>query len=162
MQEIIDKISSYNLFNNLLPGVIYVYFVSYLTDFNLIVDNLLWGIFVYYFVGLVVSRVGSLIIDPILMKLRFIKTKSYDDYVNALAQDTKIDLFSEMNNMYRTIVALLSVVLITIGINWLINQFSIPLFYLCIAIISGLFILFLFAYKKQTNYIKQRISVGII
>ena len=158
MKEIIDKISSYNLFNNLLPGVIYVYLVSYLTDLNLIVDNLLCGIFVYYFVGLVISRVGSLIIDSILKNLKFIETKSYDDYVNASEQDCKIDLFLEISNMYRTIIALLLLTMITIAIDWVINYYSISLIYINIVVLLGLFVLFLFAYKKQTNYIKKRIS----
>ncbi|GHT28297.1 hypothetical protein FACS189432_06020 [Bacteroidia bacterium] len=160
MKDFTDKISSYNLFNNLLPGIIYAYIVSFLTNMNLIVDNLLWGFFVYYFIGLVISRIGSLIIDPILKKIKFINTELYNDYLNASIKDCKIELFTEINNMYRTIIALLLLVLITKGVHYLVDYYCIQWVHVIILTIALLLTLFLFAYKKQTKYIKKRISIA--
>ena len=63
MKEIIDKLSSYNIFNYLLPGVLFVAIAKNFTEYNLILDNDFIGAFFYYFIGMVISRFGSLIIE---------------------------------------------------------------------------------------------------
>jgi hypothetical protein len=57
MKELLDKISSYNLFNYLLPGVLFATLAEYLTSYHLVQDDLVVGAFVYYFMGLVVMAV---------------------------------------------------------------------------------------------------------
>lgn len=66
MKEILDKLTSYNLFNYLLPGVVFAVLASKVTRFTLIQQDLVAGAFLYYFIGLVISRFGSLILEPIL------------------------------------------------------------------------------------------------
>jgi Mn2+/Fe2+ NRAMP family transporter len=160
MKEIIDKISSYNLFNYLFPGIICVLFLKELTGYNLIQENSFIGSFLYYFVGLVVSRFGSLVIGTILKskKLKFIKFSNYPDYVFASDKDNKIELFSEINNMYRTIIAMLVLLLIGKAYQSLNNylQFSTNVSYIFLIIL--LLILFIFSYKKQSGFVVKRIE----
>ncbi|NTW33389.1 MAG: hypothetical protein HGB12_12330, partial [Bacteroidetes bacterium] len=106
MKELLDKISSYNLFNYLLPGILFVYFSKQFTDYNFIQDNDFIGAFLYYFIGMVISRFGSLFIDPTLKKISFLKFSDYKSFVSASKKDDKIELFSEVNNTYRTITAM--------------------------------------------------------
>src|SRR3989344_7954495 len=102
MKDILDKITSYNLFNYLLPGVLFVAILDKFTSYSLTQENLLIGAFVYYFIGLVISRFGSLIVEPFLKSVSFLKFADYVDFVSASKIDSKIEDFSEVNNMYRT------------------------------------------------------------
>jgi hypothetical protein len=157
-KELLEKISSYNLFNNLLPGILFVYIVSELTNFNLILENNLIGAFFYYFIGLVVSRFGSLIIEPALKKIRFVKFADYKSYIVANEKDSKIDLLSEVNNMFRTFVSLFTSILLTIIYDKIAICFCIPILNIVIVLIIGLLVLFLFSYRKQTKFIKTRVE----
>jgi hypothetical protein len=83
MKEIIDKLSSYNIFNYLLPGVLFVAIAKHFTEYNLILDHDFIGAFFYYFIGMVISRFGSLIIEPMLKKIMFVKFSDYSDFISA-------------------------------------------------------------------------------
>ena len=102
MKELLDKISSYNLFNVLLPGILFAVIAKAFTPYLFIQENIIVGAFVYYFIGSVISRFGSLIIEPLLKKIKFLKFADYKDFVSASKEDPKIDILSETNNMYRT------------------------------------------------------------
>lgn len=56
MNELIERLSSCNLFNCLPPGVFFVALAEQQTGFSFVQDNLLLAAFVYYFIGLVISR----------------------------------------------------------------------------------------------------------
>ena len=99
MKELFDKLSSYNIFNYLFPGVLFAVLANNLTSYKVLMDNILIGAFVYYFIGLVVSRVGSLILEPLLKLVRILHFASYKDFVRASKIDGKIELLSEINNL---------------------------------------------------------------
>lgn len=158
MKELLDKLSSYNIFNYLLPGILFSVLVSKMTELELIQKDLVLGVFVYYFVGLIVSRFGSLIIEPLLKKFKFLKFAEYKDFVKASAKDEKIEILSEANNMYRTFIAtflLLGLVKLycLLATKWIfLNEYS---DWIMVLTIIGIF---LFSYRKQTNYITKRIN----
>lgn len=102
MKDLLDKLSSYNIFNYLLSGIIFVVLAEKLTSFSFVQEDIILGVFLYYFIGMVISRIGSLIIEPTLKKLKFISFASYPQFVTASKQDDKIEILSETNNMYRT------------------------------------------------------------
>jgi len=104
MKDILSKLSSYNLFNYLFPGILFVIVASKVTHYSLIQQDVVIGVFLYYFIGLVVSRFGSLVIEPILRKTSFLRFADYEDFVAALKKDEKLELLSEVNNTYRTLV----------------------------------------------------------
>jgi hypothetical protein len=158
MKEILDKISSYNLFNYLLPGILFVFISKYFTDYNLIQENDLIGVFFYYFIGLVISRFGSICIEPVLKKISFVRFAAYSDYITASKKDEKIDVLSEVNNTYRTLMAMCVILLLLKIYNYLQVLWKIPAQITYIIIVLILFFLFLFSYKKQTNYITGRIK----
>lgn len=157
MKEILDKISSYNLFNYLLPGTVFVFLLAKISVINLIQKDILIGGFLYYFIGLVISRIGSVIIEPLLSKLNFIKFADYSDFVTYSKVDTKIDILSESNNMYRTIIALILCLLLTKLFTWITEISGLTKIWSYIILLIVILILFLFSYRKQTNYITKRI-----
>ncbi len=158
MKELLDKISSYNLFNYLFPGILFAVLSKEITTHSFLQENMIIGVFVYYFIGLVISRIGSLILEPILRKLSFLKFADYKDFISASQKDSKIELLSEINNMYRTLTSLF-VLIILLKVYELIES-KLPILkdwnsYILIAL---LLFMFLFSYRKQTNYIIKRIN----
>jgi hypothetical protein len=160
MKDIISKISSYNLFNYLLPGIVFAVLVERITTYKIIQSDIIVGLFLYYFCGLVISRIGSLIIEPFLKRVSFVKFAPYKDYVQVSAKDPILETLSEVNNMYRTLCALFLTLLatkafeaITMCLNMSGNASAYILF-------AGLLVLFALSYRKQTKYITQRVETG--
>lgn len=158
MDGLLDKISSYNIFNYLLPGSIFAVVADALTSFRVLQEDIIVGLFLYYFIGLVISRIGSLIIEPIFKATRFISFVDYNKFVEASKVDSIISILSETNNMYRTFCALFvllpSVVLFDRYVTAL--PFLINISLLIVSVV--LLLLFSFAYRKQTTYINKRVS----
>lgn len=100
MDKILDKLSSYNIFNYLFPGAVFCVVSDRYFTIPLLQDSIIDGLFLYYFVGLVISRFGSIAIEPLLKKLRIIQYSEYADFVEASKADPKIEILSESNNMY--------------------------------------------------------------
>ena len=71
MEDLIKKISSYNLFNYLFPGIVFVVLAKMITPYSFLHEDIILGIFIYYFVGLSISKFGSLVIEPLLKKTSF-------------------------------------------------------------------------------------------
>jgi hypothetical protein len=158
MNEFVQKISSYHILNYLVPGVLFVVLTESFTNYSLLQGNILADVFIYYIVGLIVSRFGSLVIEPVLKHTGFLNFASREDYLAASAKDPKIDILSEANNMYRSLLA--TILLIVIVQTYesagqifpVLNDWDIRFFVL----IS--FALLLFSYRKQVAYITSRVK----
>lgn len=152
MGEFLDKISKYNVVNYLLPGALFAVLGEAISSYSFVQEDLLVGVFIYYFIGLVVSRIGSLLIEPAFRVLRFIKFVDYEDFLSASASDGKIEVLSEENNMYRTICALF----VSLVALWLFETIAQHYPYLreisAPVLTLALLVLFAFAYRKQTQY----------
>lgn len=161
MESLLEKISSYNIFNNLLPGAIFCIIADQYSLIYIEQHSILNILFIYYFVGLSISRFGSIVIEPILKFSKLIKLSNYSDYIEASLIDPKIEIISESNNMFRTILSVFICLLIfSAGSNIIqchpeyFNIFK----YLLVVI---LIILFGLSYIKQTKYINKRIENNI-
>lgn len=154
MSEILQKLSSYNIFNYLLPGVVFVILLKRYTDIDLSVENIVLGMFLYYFIGLVLSRIGSVLIEPILKGMGIIEFSDYSRFIQASKLDNKIELLSEVSNTYRTIVSMIITLLVCI----LLNQSE-----ACFLVFGflGLIGLFIVAYRKQSVFIRKRIDEAL-
>ncbi len=160
MKDLLDKLSSYNIFNYLFPGVVFVVLASKLTSYNFVQQDILVGAFLYYFIGLVISRIGSIFIEPILKFIKFLKFADYKRFVKASKIDTRIDTLSEVNNMYRTICSLFLILIAIKGFEWLSLKWLFLAERKIETLTVSLFLLFLFSYRKQTNYITKRIDAN--
>lgn len=158
MNEFLSKLSSYNIFNYLFPGVLFAAIGNEITSYPLIQKDIVIGVFIYYFFGMVISRVGSIIIEPLLKWTGVINFASYKDFVIASKFDEKIDLLSEVNNTYRTLISLFICLLALKCFEFIINYLSIGSTLYQILTIFFLILLFIYSYRKQSNYITQRIS----
>jgi len=156
----LDKLSSYNVFNYLFPGVVFCVIADRYFSIPLLQDSIITGLFLYYFIGLVISRFGSLILEPLMKKIKVVKFSDYSDFVNAVKSDPKIEVLSETNNMYRSVLStLLILCLVAVGQSIFQNfTSSAPL--MKYALLPALVVLFGLSYKKQTDYIVKRIEVN--
>ncbi|PQQ26536.1 hypothetical protein [Photorhabdus hindustanensis] len=156
MDELVKKISSYHIFNYLIPGVIFAFLSDELFDykFKFIQNNTVIGLFFYYFLGSIISRVGSLI-SPLIDFIFRIKMVNYQNYITAEKQDGKIEVLTEINNMYRSFY---SMFLILNLLNLLCFFFS-DKFNTCnfLGLLLA-FLIYAFSYKKQTGFIVKRVE----
>ena len=95
MKELLDKLSSYNIFNYLLPGTLFALVAERTADIRIIQTDIFIGLFLYYFIGLVISRVGSLVLEPLMRRVSFVKYAPYEDFVRVSARDPKLEILSE-------------------------------------------------------------------
>jgi hypothetical protein len=160
MKDILEKLSTYNLFNYLFPGVVFVILGEALTDYSFIQQDIVLGVFLYYFIGLVISRVGSLVVEPLLKWASFIKFADYKEYVTATKKDERVELLSEVNNTYRTLCACFGLLILLKVIEVLGKKFSIPHGWEFFILVVTLLVMFLFSYKKQTAYVKKRVEAN--
>lgn len=156
MDKILDKLSNYNIFTNLFPGAIYCFLVDKLFSIQLIQDDLVVGAFLYYFCGMVISRVSSVVLEPLLKKTHFVTFVDYKNYLTALAKDEKIAVLLETSNSYRSVAALLVCVMATGGYVAAAPYVPTIELYANYIFLACLLVLFLFAYRKQTQYIVAR------
>lgn len=168
LKQIFDKISSYNIFNNLYPGAVFCYLLKIMIDINIILSTWYENLILFYFVGMVISRVGSVIIEPIMKKIKIKNKKllqfsSYADYRNACENDPLVGTLSEVNNTYRTLLScIVCIFALKIGVSFnddcMENQFTFFNDNKEWIILIILILLFAFSYVKQTSYVKNRVE----
>ena len=83
IKNLVEKISSYDILNNLFPGVIFCSIVERTTRITFSTGEIWEDLFLYYFAGMIISRIGSIFIEKILksIKVRNKKTKEKDKFL---------------------------------------------------------------------------------
>lgn len=158
--KLLEKLSSYQILNYLIPGSVFCVLLKHLVGYDIIHFSMVENVIMCYFVGMVNSRLGSLILYPILKKTKFIKEAEYPDFVAAEKKDSKVTILSDINNVFRSFANVMLLLLCSLGIknidcisNFVIGNID------WIAIIS-LFILFLFSVRKQTKFVRNRVEAN--
>jgi hypothetical protein len=158
MKELLEKISTYHILNYLLPGTIFGIISEKFVGYSLTNKDILIEIFTFYFAGLVISRFSSIVIEPLFKRLSIIKFAPYSQFLSASKKDSKLELLSEENNMYRSFTAtflLLLLFKVWVAIE---NKVEILKHSELYILISLLLIVFIISYRKQTRYITSRIK----
>ena len=157
MNELLAKISSYNIFNYLLPGATLVIGASRLGAITFKEEDLATRLLIFYVVGLIVSRISSLVLQPALRWSKLVKHSEYRDYVAAAKTDDKIPTFLEVNNTYR---ALAVSFVILAGVSMSIHAHNVSDEYqwkisVALLVISGIMCL---SVRKQSYFINRRVE----
>lgn len=158
LSALIGRISNYNLLNNLIPGAILCVLLKYLVGYDFIVDGTIELLVVFYFVGMVNGRVGSLAVEWLLVHCGLVTRRDHKLYVEAEQKDKKITSLSETNNMYRSII---SVSLLSLLMKLYRSIFELNGDFAAVSewvLLVALLIIFVLAYIKQTRYIVSRID----
>ncbi|MGS0997454.1 hypothetical protein [Rhodanobacter sp. UC4451_H18] len=157
MNELLNKLSSYNIFNYLFPGAIFSILADrfhILDSPNDIIRQLLW----YYFAGMVISRIGSVILEPILRRASFVRYSDYSKYLRACSLDPKLDLMVEVSNTYRTLATAFVILFLGVFLDRIAKAFDMPVFWMNAVALLLLSVLFLFSFKKQSDYVTKRVN----
>ena len=161
MDKFIEKLSPYNLLNNLLPGAVVYILLDKMLNLGTQGINVAEELFLFYFVGMIASRIGSIIIEPICKIIKFVQYAEYKDYLDAIKIDPNISTLLESNNMYRTFLSgMILIILVKVYLVIVTKVYSNECF-LQIALLGALVVLFALSYRKQTSYIKRRVEKAI-
>lgn len=160
LKLLIDRLSQYNFLTNILPGSVLCIVLKYMVGYDLFVtgDWYQMGV-IFYFVGMVNNRFGSIFVEWVLKETSFVKFASYDSFVLAEKNDDKISILSMENNVFRSYISVCLLSLLTfifkciaIKCAW-VNELR------YIFLLIALLVLFLLSYRKQTSYVLKRIEV---
>ena len=155
MDEIAKKVSAYNLMNALIPGGALVYSLEAFGYLNLKEINVLCLVPMAFILGLIGSRIGSLILESIAIKLKLIE-RDYERYTQAQATDDRLFTLTTVSNMYRTLAGS-TLVLAILALGKLFPESFRPW------IVAGLgvavFLLFILSWIKQERYVSQRVHL---
>lgn len=158
LASFLGRISNYNLLNNLIPGAILCVLLKYLVGYDFMNVGTLELMVIFYFVGMVNGRIGSLIVEWILKKIHFVTFRDHKFFVAAEQKDKKIVSLSETNNMYRSMISVAFTAILAklyhVGVDLQWDWGNISEWVVLVAML----ILFACAYRKQTNYIVSRID----
>ena len=173
-KSVIEKVSSYDLFNNFFPGIIFCYIVERFTRISFVEGELWEKLFLYYFIGMILSRIGSMIVEKLLKKIQiknektkeiepFLNYAPYDEYMEAEEKEPFIKTLNTVNNIYRTMTAMFIVVmgvkLYDIFLYDYVVQWEVigkDVVFICVCLI--LIVLFAFSNRKQTAFIRSRVK----
>lgn len=158
--KLLEKLSSYQILNYLIPGSVFCVLLKHLVGYDIIHFSIVENVIICYFVGMVNSRLSSLILYRSLKKTKFIKEAEYPDFVAAEKKDSKVTILSDINNVFRSFANVMLLLLCSLGIknidcisNFVIGNIN------WIAIIF-LFILFLFSVREQTKFVRDRVEAN--
>lgn len=161
MNELLNKLSEYHFVQSLVPGMIFTYCSKMFYEINFLTDKPIYDFCVILIIGLIISRIGSIIVEPLLKKIKILNFCNYSDYIKTSQNDSTIEKLSETNNLYRVIIATFFILIVekfyfilSEKIVWLADWS-----YLLLSVL--LIVLFVFSYRKQTNFIKQRIKEAL-
>lgn len=156
--KLLEKISHYEILNNLIPGSALCFILSYI-GFPILDYNVWAGIVICYLVGIVNSRFSSVFIEPICRKTHIIQWRDYKLYNKAKKERPFIASLLESANMFRSFVSVFFISLCAYGIMLL----SIKWVWLAQnglwLLLLALMVLFVLAYRKQINkYVVKNID----
>lgn len=162
MDTFLDKLFRYHILNNLIPGIAFLYIIDVIGIYGTAFDNAYGVFFIGYIAGMVLSRLGSVIIEPWFKSWRIVKYAPYPDFLKAEQKDSKINTLLEENNMYRTLVTMFIIVLLLYGCSLIpvVNTFM-HTKWATLVLLVLLLVLYALAYRKQTSYIKKRVEKAV-
>lgn len=158
---LIDKLSQYNFVTNIIPGTILCFIIKYMVGYDLFVTEEWYQMgIIFYFVGIVNNRFGSLVIEWAMKKTKIVKFAKYELFVKAEKNDSKITTLSMENNVFRSYIAVCTLSFMTSlfkviadNVNW-VNECKTQF------LLFALLILFVLSYRKQTTYVRKRVDAN--
>lgn len=152
----VGNFSAYDFITTFVPGAVFAAIVSVGSRSEITSDDIVLGAALYFFYGVVASRIGSLIVQPILEITRFLKAGDYDKFIIAEKADSKIQALLEARNFYRS---LLTALLLTIPLIIVdpVRSGKVHTGTLLVLITLSSVVM-LFSLRKQSSYIESRVK----
>ncbi|WP_165056802.1 MULTISPECIES: hypothetical protein [unclassified Adlercreutzia] len=155
MSEFFENLSAYDLINTLVPGIMVMAVCDGLGLSEFMADSPVIAFAACYVFGIVASRIGSVILEPLAIKYGKVSQYPYPAYVKACAKDEGLKRISMVANSYRSFLG--SIVLC--AVLALVALFSEEHRRSVFAILTvGVFVLLLKSWFKQERYVAQRVD----
>ena len=160
IKAILGKISSYNILTNIIPGAVLCVVLRFLVGYDVFTGQnwFVLGV-IFYIIGVINNRFGSLVIGPFLKWIHFVNPCSYKDYIKAENTDAKVAILNTENNVFRSYIAVFTLSLIALLYKTVLNRWGFLSDNINIVILILLIILFASSYRKQTRIISQRVKI---
>ena len=156
MDEVIKKVSAYDQLNALIPGSALALSLKYFGYLDIDATNAPHLLVLAYILGLVGSRVGSLVLEPIANHRNWIK-RDYESYIKAQRDDDRLSTLTTIANMYRTLTGS-TVVLAVLALGSLVPNDYRRWLYIGYGIVC--FLLFFCGWIKQERYVARRVNLN--
>jgi hypothetical protein len=158
IDTIVGKVSEYNVFNYLVPGAVFMVGLLYVVGTIPFESNIIFFLVTAYAVGMALSRIGSLVVEPILLRIGLIKRFDFEDFVRAEKNDSKLTTLLLESNAYRTMAAVFATLLIAKGAVALQSRFQHWGQSAAWGSSIALVVLFAFSHRKMRLYIAKRVD----
>lgn len=156
LKNLVDKLSSYQFFNFIFPGALFLGILLYVGIDIKLIDNIWWFLLGSYSIGICISRVGSLIVEEVLKLCNCIEQYDVKVYAAKLKEDNFTGVLLEIANMYRTLSAL-GLILIVASLFFVCQKECI-IFWILFLVGLCLTILFTKSFIKQHNYFTDKLK----
>ena len=151
-----DKLDAYNLVANLVPGAALTYALHFSHFPTPPPDKFGAFLLVAFVAGVTTNRLGSLILDPVLRRIKFLKPKDYGSFLKREKEDQKLDALVANSGLYRTFFAAGLIYLVALVSSKIITEVSSQTLFTSLVVLG--MTVFLFALQKEDCYIHSRIE----
>lgn len=157
-ETIIGKISRYEIITNLIPGALLLFILSRI-GFDILFRNVFLNIVSSYYIGLINNRFSSLCVEGLMRKIKWLEWRDYDKYNKAKTERPFLATLQETANLFRAFTAVFVLALLAVAYHSIQSVWPYAQKYGYIVILSLLFLLFIFSYRKQVNdYVVKNID----
>lgn len=102
LKSLSEKLSAYQLFNFIYPGAVFLGILSYKGVPLGMLKEIWWFLLASYFLGMTISRFGSIVIESICLKFGWIEKYDIKRYADNIAKNSFTAILLELTNIYRT------------------------------------------------------------
>ena len=155
INSLFNKLSAYQLLSLMLPGASLLGTLKFIFAIDIKVDeNIWWFLLSSYVVGIILSRIGSLLIEELFKKMGFIKGYNVGNYIAKRKEDDMVETLLSFANLYRSFCAL-SILLIIVT---MVKGYGFCDYWHYFLLEVLLLLLFAFSFCQQYNYFYSIIS----
>jgi hypothetical protein len=156
----LEKLDAYDLVANLVPGAALTYALHFSKFPTPSPEDWAAFLLVAFVAGVTTNRLGSLCLDPLLRRVKFLNPKDYDSFVSSEKVDKKLETLVANHGLYRTFfTAGLVYLLLILTSHWFPSIASSDQVVFVLFVLAGM-IVFLFAFRKEDTYIHTRIRAA--
>lgn len=103
INSLFNKLSAYQLLSLMLPGASLLGTLKFIFTIDIKVnENIWWFLLASYVVGIILSRIGSLLIEEVFKKMGFIKGYNVGNYIAKRKEDDMVETLLSFANLYRS------------------------------------------------------------
>lgn len=161
MDKIIETLNPYDIITSLIPGIVFCQFTDWFYGTVLVTDDTASLLISGYIFGQLISRVGSLIVEPVCKITKIIVMAPYNEWLEAKRLDNEISSITEKSTVFRSWVSLALIQIIMpyiVNLNDSVIMFGYWNFFI-LQLVALVFLLL--AYRKQVAYARKRVCKAL-